>query len=195
MTTRHFDRNSKPPPPPGLPTVTQRIEALQFAALKHNGYLPKNKITTDGTSMDVRKVVLPPERALPSGKVPHTIFLTDAPTIHYDYDIDDDDDDLTNEEVSLSCNGEVFRPDPDDDDDTEEFTTGTGNAVVTGTLPRPVLRRSQAFGFLEPIDSIDEEEEIHDRSKSKKPTRPHFMSGFMAAIYAKNRGTTKSEEK
>ncbi|KAG7348467.1 hypothetical protein IV203_017172 [Nitzschia inconspicua] len=190
MTTRrHFNNtaNTKPPPPPGLPTVQQRIQAMQFAARKHIGYTPNG--FNEGEAMDVRKIVLPPEPLLAAGKIPNTIVISHAPKLHFDYDEEDDDDNQTNEELSLSSNDDVFRREHEEDSVEDD-----GNQEpVGGTFPRPIIQRQRAFAFAESIDSFDEGTGgDHSHAVSiQKSSRPRFKRGFMAAIY---RATDRSEK-
>lgn len=177
-TSRFFDINTepKPQPPPGLPTLSQRIKAMQLAARNHTGFVPKGATPRRGsTAKYIRQLVLPPEPLLASGKIPDTIVIAAAPEIHFEYN-DDSDDDQTNEELSLSSNCDVFRLVHDDD----PIGASSKKQEFTGTVPRPFIQRSGAFASAESNDSGDDATE---KQSIRKSSRPRSFSGFLASFY------------
>ena len=66
------DGSNKPPPPPGVPTIAQRVKAIQLAARSHSSE-QNNKVCSPGSG--AVKLVLPPRPPQPSSKskIPETI--------------------------------------------------------------------------------------------------------------------------
>jgi hypothetical protein len=178
MTHRHLNPHTKPPPPPGPPTLKQRFQQMQFAAQHHKGNVPEG--VNVEKALDVRKIVLPPEAMLAAGKVPNTIVISEAPEIHFDYE-QGQDDDQTNDELSFTSNGDVFRLSDDDGDSIEDGES----QKLKNAAPRPCIQRQQAFAFLESHDSADEtiEMEPPQAQSMQKSSRPRFQRGFMAFVF------------
>lgn len=62
-------QRNKPPPPPGRPTIAQRVSAIQLASRAHS--LPKEKMVARGQGL-----VLPAGRKQPrDSPIPSTIVL------------------------------------------------------------------------------------------------------------------------
>jgi hypothetical protein len=176
------DTNRKPPPPPGLPTIDQRIKAMQLAAKSHSGFLPT---TGNGNGAPAVKLVLPPELPTPStpaGKIPATIRISVPPEIHYYNDNDDreyeDDEDNDDDSLSLASNSDVFRNGDD------ESMNDNSSRECNGSDTRPCIERQRAFPFFGSKDSSDERlySELHAQSVMK-PSRLRFMRGFKASLF------------
>jgi hypothetical protein len=88
-----MDRNiKKPPPPPGLPTINQRVKAMQLAARSHSSGKEESERLYD---MGAVKIVLPPPpcKAVFESKIPETIMFQIPMS-------DDDADDLGARDVT-----------------------------------------------------------------------------------------------